>query len=160
MISRVLAPSDQSSLDTFLKAHRDTSMFLRSNLSRSGISFRPEPFHATYTGGYRDRKLIGVVAHCWNGMLLLQAPDSAGELARACVRHSGRPVAGFSGPIDQVREARTALDLDNAPAAIDADESLWGLDLADLVIPETLRSGAVTARPPRPEERDLLCDWR
>ena len=41
-----------------------------------------------------------------------------------------------------------------------ADESLWGLDLVDLVIPEILLNGAVTARPPRAEDRDLLCDWR
>jgi uncharacterized protein len=160
IVSRKLGPSDQSALETFLKAHRDTSMFLRSNLSRSGISYRPEPFHADYTGGYSDLKLIGVVAHCWNGMLLLQAPEGAGELARACVRHSGRRVAGFSGPADQVRVARAALDLLDAPAAMDDDESLWGLDLVDLVIPEILQSGAVTARPPRPEDRDVLCDWR
>ena len=158
--SRRLDPSDQAALDIFLEAHRDTSMFLRSNLSRTGISYRPEPFHADYTGGYRDLKLIGVVAHCWNGMLLLQAPESAGELARACVRHSGRRVTGFGGPVDQVREARVALALHESPATMDADESLWGLDLVDLVIPEILQSGAVTARPPRAEDRDLLCDWR
>ena len=160
IVSRRLDPADQSALEVFLRAHRDTSMFLRSNLSRSGISYRPEPFHADYTGGYRDLELVGVAAHCWNGMLLLQAPEGAGELARACVRHSGRRVTGFCGPVDQVREARAALDLHDAPAAVDDDESLWGLDLVDLVIPEILQNAAIIARPPRAEERDLLCDWR
>jgi GNAT superfamily N-acetyltransferase len=56
--------------------------------------------------------------------------------------------------------ARAALNLATAPAAIDEDEWLYGLDLTDLVVPENLRSGAVSVRPPRPEEREILCAWR
>ena len=157
---RALDESDRTGIRGFLEEHRDTSMFLRSNLDRSGISYRPEPFHASWMGAYRGRELVGVVAHCWNGMLLLQAPKSAGELVRACVESSGRPVTGFSGPLDQVREARNALDLSTAPAATEADETLYGLDISNLVIPESLKRGAVSARPPLPQERDLLCNWR
>ena len=157
---RNLDDSHQSDVAAFLETHRDTSMFLRSNLRSSGFSFRPEPFHANYMGAYRGQTLVGVVGHCWNGMLMLQAPETTGDLARACVRYSGRGVRGLIGPLDQVRKARAALDLDNASAAMDADEWLYGLDLTDLVLPEILKAGTVTARPPKPEERPLLCDWR
>jgi GNAT superfamily N-acetyltransferase len=157
---RALDESDRTGIRGFLEKHRDTSMFLRSNLARSGVSYRPEPFHANWMGACRGPEIVAVVAHCWNGMLLLQAPHSAGELARACVESSGRAVTGFSGPLDQVREARIALDLTNAPAAMEADETLYGLDIPELVIPEILKSGAVSARPPLPQERGLLREWR
>jgi len=151
---------DRAKLDGFLLAHRDTSLFLRANLQRSGLQYQPKPFHATYVAAFNGTTLTGVAAHCWNGMLLLQAPEGIGELARACVAYSGRPVSGFSGPLEQVRAARTALDLADTPAAMDEDEWLYGVDLVNIIVPEPLRSGDITARPPLPHERDLLCAWR
>jgi len=135
-------------------------MFLRSNLQRSGLQFQPKPFHAHYVGAFNGPKLIGVAAHCWNGMLLLQCSENIAELVKACTRYSGREVSGFSGPLDQVRRAQAALNLTDAPAAMDEDEWLYGLDLSDLLTPAPLQNGTVNARPPLPEERDLLCAWR
>lgn len=157
---RPIEPFDLAQLDAFLLKHRDTSIFLRSNLDRSGLQFQPRPVHATYVGAFREMQLIGVAAHCWNGMLLIQAEEQVEELTRACIQYSGRKVSGFCGPLDQTRMARAALNLATAPAAIDEDEWLYGLDLTDLVVPENLRSGAVSVRPPRPEEREILCAWR
>lgn len=151
---------DRPQLDAFLLEHRDSSVFLRSNLERSGLQYQPRPLHATWVGEFRDQQLIGVMAHCWNGMLLVQAPESVGHLARACVDYSRREVCGFCGPLQQVRDARLALQLDNAPAAMDEDEALYGLDLTDIIIPEILRTGTITVRPPLAQERDLLCAWR
>jgi RimJ/RimL family protein N-acetyltransferase len=151
---------DWQQLDAFLLKHRDTSIFLRSNLARSGLQFQPKPFHAHYVGEFSGLTLTGVAAHCWNGMLLVQAADHIGELVRACVGYSGRKVSGFCGPLEQVREAQVALDLADAPTAMNEDEWLYGLDLAKITVPEILERGVVTARPPRPEERDLLCAWR
>ena len=151
---------DRPQLDAFLLEHRDTSIFLRSNLERSGLQYQPRPFHATWVGGFRDLHLIGVTAHCWNGMLLVQAPEGIGHLTRACADYSRREVRGFCGPLQQVRDARAALQLENAPAAMDEDEALYGLDLTDIVVPEILRTGTITVRPPLTQERDLLCAWR
>jgi len=50
-------------------------MFLRSNIRRSGLTFRPEPFHADYVGAIRDGRIIGIVAHAWSGVILVQAPE-------------------------------------------------------------------------------------
>ena len=93
-------------------------------------------------------------------MLLLQAPEHAAELARAAVEWSGRPVTGLSGPLEQVRQARSELELESADVALDGSEWLYALDPSQLVVPEPLSNGTVVCRPPRPEERDALCAWR
>src|SRR5262245_52131338 len=157
---RPITTTDTSLLETFLALHRDSSMFLRANVRRAGLTYQGSPGEANYAGAFRDGHVVGVAAHCWNGMVLLQAPEHAAELARAAVEWSGRPVTGLSGPLEQVRQARSELDLDNADVALDGDEWLYALDLSQLVIPEQLSNETVVCRPPRPEERDALCAWR
>ena len=157
---RPLTPADKSSLETFLALHRDSSMFLRANVRRAGLTYQGLRGEANYAGAFRDDRVVGVAAHCWNGMLLLQAPEHAAELARAAVEWSGRPVTGLSGPLEQVRQARSELELDSADVALDGAEWLYALDLSQLVVPEPLSNGTVVCRPPRPEERDALCAWR
>jgi GNAT superfamily N-acetyltransferase len=157
---RLLTPSDESVLEGFLASHRDSSMFLRANARRAGLAYRGEPFQANYAAAFRDGAVIGVAAHCWNGLVLLQAPEQTAELARACVEWSGRRVTGLSGPLEQVPRARSALGLADADAALEGDEWLYALDLSELVVPDALSSGAIVCRAPRPEERDTLCAWR
>jgi GNAT superfamily N-acetyltransferase len=157
---RPLQPGDESIFDEFLAAHADSSMFLRANARRSGLAYQSRLYQASHVGAFRDGHLIGVAAHAWNGLLVLQAPEHAAELARTCVAWSTRRVEGFAGPAAQVREARAALGLVGADTTLEGDEGLFGLDLADLVVPAALASGAVVCRPPLPTERDMLCAWR
>jgi GNAT superfamily N-acetyltransferase len=156
---RPLTPFDESLLEEFLVSHRDSSMFLRANARRAGLAYRGEPFHAIYVAAFRDRRMVGVAAHCWNGIVLVQAPEQTEELARACVEWSGRSVTGLSGPLEQVRRARSGLGLAEAVAALEGGEWLYALDLAELVMP-ALSNAAIVCRAPRPEERDTLCAWR
>jgi ribosomal protein S18 acetylase RimI-like enzyme len=160
MQTRLLTRADQSLLERFLAAHRDSSMFLRANLHRAGIVDQGEPFQAIYAAAFRGEEIIGVAAHCWNGWLLVQAPDQAAELARACVEWSGRDVAGISGPGEQVSRARSALGLANAAAVLEGNEWLYALDLSDLVIPAARPDATIVCRAPRPDERDTLRAWR
>jgi RimJ/RimL family protein N-acetyltransferase len=155
---RLLTPFDESLLEDFLVSHRDSSMFLRANARRAGLAYRGEPFQAIYAAAFRGRRMIGVAAHCWNGIVLVQAPEEAAELARACVEWSGRSVTGLSGPLEQVRRARSGLGLAEADAALEGDEWLYALELSALVMPAL--SNAMVCRAPRPEERDTLCAWR
>jgi GNAT superfamily N-acetyltransferase len=157
---RILNDSDQPQMEAFLIGHRDSSMFLRSNALRVGLVYRDAPFHALYTGAFEGGRIIGVVAHAWIGMVLLQCPGSPDELARRCIMSSGRKVTGFAGPADQVRRARIALNLADAPAKMAEDEWLYALDLSELQIPATLNAGEIICRAPLMEERDLLCSWR
>ena len=135
-------------------------MFLRSNALRVGLVYRGAPFHALYTGAIEGERVIGVVAHSWSGMVLVQCPDNLDELARSCILSSGREVTGFAGPAGQVRRAQIALGLTDAPAKMAEEEWLYALDLAELKVPEALNIGELICRPPLPEERNLLCGWR
>jgi GNAT superfamily N-acetyltransferase len=157
---RRLTLGDESLLEAFLVSHVDSSMFLRGNARRAGLSYSAKPYQAIYAGAFRDGCLIGVAAFSWNGLVLLQAPEHAAELARACVAWGEHPVRGLAGPAAQVHEARSALRHDRAEAALEGNEGLFALDLPHLVVPEALASGALVCRTPRPEERDTLRAWR
>jgi uncharacterized protein len=157
---RQLGGGDEEQLETFLRAHRDTSMFLRSNSRRFGLIDRGEQLQGTYVAAFRDGAIVGVLAHSRRGMLLVQAPEGAGELAARCIELSGRKVTGISGPLEQVRRVRTSLGFDDAPVKKAADERLLALDLADLVVPSVPVGRSIVCRAPLPQERDVLCQWR
>jgi predicted GNAT family acetyltransferase len=157
---RVLGSDDAATLESFLRLHRDSSMFLRSNVRKAGLEFKGERYQATYVAGYREGRLMGVVAHSWSGMLTLQAPEAIEEIVSRCVEASGRKVVGLSGPLEQVRRARRALRLEGVATAMEADEALYVLELSALVLPPALSEGQVACRPPLPEERNTLCAWR
>src|SRR5947208_8320792 len=79
-------------------------MFLRSNARSAGLTDRGRPMQATYVAALEGGRIAGVAAHCWNGMVLVQAPEGGHAAAATleAVRRSGRTVTGFSGPWDQV----------------------------------------------------------
>jgi predicted GNAT family acetyltransferase len=157
---RVLRAGDEAALEAFLLEHRDTSMFLRSNSRQAGLVYAGQRLQATYVGAFRAGRLIAVAAHAWNGLLLLQAPEQTRRVALACIQHSRRPVVGLTGPLAHVREARRALELEGAPAALQEDEWLYVLDLRELAVPSLLLDGRVAARAPSRSERDILIAWR
>src|SRR5256885_2746818 len=140
-------------------------MFLRSNARAAGLVDGGEPLQATYVAAIREgggggEAIAGVAAHCWNGMVLVQAPDQVAALAHDAVRRSRRAVTGFSGPWTQVVTARAALGLAAARAVQDSRDDLYALDLDRLVVPKPLASGEVRCRRPEPEELELLVQWR
>lgn len=157
---RVLGADDRERLEAFLRKHRDTSMFLRSNARQAGLIYSGKRLEALYMGAFQSGDLVGVAAHGWNGMLLLQSPEQTEVVARAAVEASRRPVSGLAGPARQVRATRRALNLDEVPATLEEDEDLYALDLPGWVMPDVLQGGTVTCRPPLPSERDTLIDWR
>ncbi|MEY4547818.1 MAG: hypothetical protein RL685_4013 [Pseudomonadota bacterium] len=165
MDARLLGPDDAALLEEFLRAHRDSSMFLLRNLRRAGLADDGERYEAAYAGSFGGGKLQGVVAHCWNGFLLLQAPEGL-EPALRCVlahtkqQHRDRNISAFIGPTSQVQQARKALGLSAAPTRPSDSEWLYGLDLAELRPPEALRTGFLEYRLPLPREHALLCEWR
>src|SRR2546429_5918946 len=101
-------------------------MFLRAHARWAGLTDRGRPMQATYVAALEGGRIAGVAAHCWNGMVLVQAPDGGHAAAATleAVRRSGRTVTGFSGPWDQVGAARAALGVAAAPAAKDSRDGL------------------------------------
>jgi RimJ/RimL family protein N-acetyltransferase len=157
MTMRVLEPGDEPAMGAFLMPHAASSMFLLSNSRAAGLVDEGKPFQATYAGAFDAGELVGVAAHCWNGMVLVQAPrELVRELASFAVARSGRAIAGFSGPAEQVAIARGAFELPQP--AVDEVESLYGLELDDLRIPAAL--DAMTCRRPSTTELPQLAAWR
>ena len=161
---RVLGAADDAALRAFLMPRAECSMFLLSNSAKAGVVDEGKPFQATYVGAFENGELAAVAAHCWNGVLLVQAPaelvspNTVRALAHAALANSGRPIAGFSGPADQVAVARRAFELP-APA-LDEVEDLYALALADLRVPDALAKRDVTCRRPREDEHAELAAWR
>lgn len=160
MAIRVLGPGDEEALEAFLRAHAESSMFLRSNLRAGGLVDRGEPYQATYAAALDGGRVVAVAAHCWNDTLLPQAPLELPEVVRAAVRASARPVARIVGPWGQVVAAREALGLLDAPASLESRQILFALRLRDLVVPALLASGGVRCRHPRADELPGLVAWR
>lgn len=131
-------------------------MFLRANARKGGLEDRGEHLQATYAAAFAGDGIVAVGAHCWNGVLLLQAPEQLREVARAALGASGRALRGISGPADQVRAARDALGV-RKPAVDDAD-ALFSLDLGRLRVPVPLPG--VSLRRPTAEDIPALVAWR
>ena len=157
---RSLGLGDEPALEAFLSRHADFSMFLRSNSRAAGLVYEGKPLQAQYVAAFDGGDIVAVAAHCWNDMLLVQAPVHVADVARAALALSRRPVAGLSGPADQVLAARTALGFDHRPAPKFGREELFALDLADLAVPAPLTEGRWICRHPRAEELEFLVDWR
>jgi uncharacterized protein len=157
---RALRPGDEAALDPFLARHADSSMFLRSNARAAGLVDRGQPLQGTYVAAFEHGEIVAVAAHCWNEMVLVQAPVYVEAVVTEAVRRSGRSVAGFSGPWRQVVAAREALGLGDAPAIKDSREDLYSLDLRDLLVPSALAAGKVRCRHSEDRELDLLVEWR
>lgn len=160
MVIRQLTGDDFDALEAFLVVHRDSSMFLRANARRGGLTYACRAYQATYAAEFRGDRIVGVAALCWNGMMLVQAPGDVGSVVKACAGIGGRGVTGFAGPRQQVIDARAALGLHDTPAALDGSEGLYALDLTTFEVPAKLADAVRACRPPRPDEYQLLRDWR
>lgn len=157
---RIARDEDIGSIQAYLASRGETCMFLRSNLAAAGLRWKGAPLQGQYLVARRGDAVVGVIAHYWNGMLLVQADEAVEELARAAIAHTGRRVQGFTGAVEQVRAARTALGLAGAATQIDDDEVLMALALDSLVVPPPLARGEITVRPALPGDRHTIVPWR
>ena len=92
---RTLGAGDEGLVEAFLIGHRDTSMFLRSNSRQAGLVYTGQRLGGTYVGGFDGGRLIGIVAHSWNGILLLQAPAAVSEIVRGAFQSTYLGYMGF-----------------------------------------------------------------
>ena len=159
---KTLSAGNEPALENFLLAHAASSMFLRANSRAAGLVDRGAPLQGTYVAALEAGRIVGVAAHFWNGMLVLQAPEPRAlePVARAAVSRSRRELRGLVGPWPQVEAARRALGLSGRGTVLDSREKLYELDLSKLEVPPDLASGRLECRPPRALELDLVVKWR
>ncbi|AUX41188.1 GCN5 family acetyltransferase [Sorangium cellulosum] len=156
-----LAPGDEAALEAFLVQHADSSMFLRSNARGAGLADEGKPYQATYVAALEQGRIVAVAAHCWNGLVIVQAPVHTEEVARAAVERSGRAKRiGVTGPYEQVERVRRALGFAEHLAARDGREKLFVLELAALRVPAPLVAGEVVCRRSAPGDVERLARWR
>jgi RimJ/RimL family protein N-acetyltransferase len=157
---RILGPSDESTLEAFLLPRVESSMFFIGNMRAAGLADGGETYQGTYAAALEEGRIIGVVAHYWNGVLILQAPVHLESLWRAAVSDSGRRVRGLIGPEEQVNAVFDTLGLSLDQIQLDEREDLYRLDLDALKVPRDLRLGRLRGRRIQSADLDLLTDWR
>ena len=156
---RVLQPRDEVTLEAFLLPRIETSMFLLGNMRAVGLVDRGEHLQGTYVAAFEGDRIVGVAAHYWSGTLIVQAPVQIEALCRAAIDASGRIVRGVLGPVAQVQMAIQALGPDEDAINLDQTEYLYSLDLADLLVPEGLRSGRLVGRRIQPRDIEQVTAW-
>jgi predicted GNAT family acetyltransferase len=157
---RILQPSDEAILEAFLLPQIESCMFLLSNMRLSGLVDHGQPYEGTYAAAFEGGDIVAVVAHYWNGNLVLQAPGHADALWRAAIAASERPIEGLIGPDDQVGRAKGALGIDASHVQMDETEKLYSLKLDELIEPGGLRSGELDGRRIEPRDLELVTQWR
>ena len=165
---RVLRPGDEPRLETFLGPRLESSLFLLSNSRRAGLEDRGEPFQGTYYAAVRppaadgtaDAEIAGVIAHYWQGNLVLQAAGHLEALLEAASKRVRRPIRGLLGPAAQVARARELLGWSDDQLQFDEQEGLYALSLAELAVPEALGAGRVRGRRIEPRDLETVAAWR
>ncbi len=157
---RVLGPGDDAAVRTFFEGHPDTTLFFQSNVAAAGLVDRGVAYSGMYVAAFEGDAIVAMAAHYWQGNLILEAPCRVGEVTRAAIAASGRPVSGLLGPWSQVQAARAALGLAAVPTTMDSPDGLFAVSLAALRVPSLLRRADVRCRHPREGELEQLIAWR
>ena len=156
---RILSRGDEELLEAFLLPRISTSMFLLGNMRHGGLADHGQRYQGTYAAAFEGDQIGGVVAHFWNGNLVLQAPRYMEALQLAAVAASGRDVEGIIGPGEQVDLCKSLLDIRDRQVQLDETEKLYALVLKDLRVPEALIAGQLQGRRIQPRDLDLVTGW-
>jgi RimJ/RimL family protein N-acetyltransferase len=157
---RILQPGDEEMLEEFLLPRVEFSMFLIGNMRASGLVDSGQAYTGTYSAAFQGGEIISVAAHYWNGNVVLQAPVHLDQVLRVALQASRRQLTGLIGPDEQVRAGKDTLQLGELPVQMDEVEKLYGLELAELIVPPILGSGQVSGRRIGPADVDLVTRWR
>lgn len=158
MKARQLTESDAPALTEFLTRYKENSLFLLSNMERSGMVVGDEPYKGQYWGAFDDERMVGALALYWNGMVIPSAPEGKEALADLLVREANRPIAGFVGERQQVDWLADRLGDGNY--RLNSPEKLYALDLDKLVEPELLTDPTIECRLGREDDIPTLVAWR
>jgi RimJ/RimL family protein N-acetyltransferase len=136
-------------------------MFLLGNFRAASLVDKGQHLQGTYAAAFDGEQIIGVVAHYWNGNLVLQAPiPLLEELWQTAVSTTKRPLRGLIGPLPQVQAVKESLHLQPDIVQMEEPEKLYRLSLTDLIVPPLLQDGRWQWRRLQPDDLDLMTRWR
>lgn len=163
ILVRQLNSSDRIDTDVFLEKHAESCMFMRSHIAIAGLTYRGLPNQGDHFGAFRDGKLVGVIAHYWNGNVMIEAKDGIAELGKAVIKNafnSGRSIRGILGSFDQAQELIEVMDIQEWPRTVNSKEHLLAMSLKDLKVPALCHDPDFYRRDPKEQDRDLMMKWR
>ncbi len=154
---RRAGPDDVAAMDIFLRAHAETSMFLRGNLAAHGTEEDKHRHGTAFYLSLHDARINGVAGVTNGGFLMCQSDGAPSTFFSAFVDVlRGRKLRGMTGAPAQVRAVFDALGCQNARFTLRDCEPLYALDLSDL---RPSCASDVALRPPEQADLDLLADW-
>ncbi|WP_292349198.1 MULTISPECIES: GNAT family N-acetyltransferase [unclassified Methanoregula] len=156
----ILTRDHAETLDRFLMQRAESSLMLLSNSRSAGLEYHGGVLEGTYAASWYDDAIIGVAAHYWNGMVVLQAPGDAAGLFHAVTTASGRECTGIAGPRDQVERVLPEIHRMHPRPAMTGRNILFSLSLDRLVIPDLLHGDGVICRHPADDEIPAIIDLR
>lgn len=162
MTIRKLKEGDEQLLEKFLSGYTETSMFLRSNLHASGLSYKGENYQGEYLASFLETGDIeGVLAHYWNGNIMMQVPNEKvlRELISAFKKMVIRPIAGILGENSQAEIVMSGLNILNQKYAVNRSEGLYVLDLTSLSFPSKYTENNYDVIEAGGLEKSLLIEW-
>ncbi|KTD37356.1 GNAT family acetyltransferase [Legionella moravica] len=148
-------------LSSYLNHYQETTMFIRNNLYHSGISFQNTPFHGDYYGSFENNKINGVLAHYWNGNVMMQTEhfSALSALVEEFELKRTRPIAGILGEDTQADFVIDKLKLEESLFAINYQEKLFLLNLNKMTIPQAIHSYSCALKPVQDCDLDIIKKW-
>ncbi|KTC66376.1 GNAT family acetyltransferase (plasmid) [Legionella adelaidensis] len=147
-------------LALYLNHYQETTMFIRNNLCHSGITYQDGPFHGEYYGSFENNQLNGVLAHYWNGNVMMQAENfsALSALVDEFKLKKTRQIAGILGEDTQANFVIDKLGLQSSLFAINYQEKLFLLNLEKMTTPQAVHSYDCTLKTVDCE-MDVIKEW-
>jgi len=133
--------SFEEKIDEYLKSYTDYCMFMRSNIYNSGVEYVNKPFHGDYYGSFTENdSLNGVLAHYWNGNIMMWADnlDILLDLVNKFIQTNTREIKGILGEETQASFVIKRLGIDSLNFAVNYAEDLFSIQLQALIEPQAL----------------------
>ena len=150
--------NDVPEVERFLAPHAESSMFLRSNMARAGLEYKDEDYAGEYWAVFDGENIKGILAHYWNGNVMMQCPEVHDllQLTSYFLSKKTRKVKGILGLEEQAALVVDILDIPKEDFTLNNTEGLFSLDLNKLALPDL--DGFETICPSEMDQ-DLLFEW-
>lgn len=138
----LLNSSYREQIDTYLSPYTYRCMFMRSNIYKSGVEYVNKPFHGDYYGSFSENGFLnGVLAHYWNGNIMMQADDLyiLSNLVNKFTQTNTREIKGVLGEEEQASFVIKKLGIDSSKFAVNYAEDLFSIQLQALIEPQNLK---------------------